>query len=201
MGKKREEPDYEAELAREYARWEHLKEYGGSDPFWDDAVNMNLTRNHIIYWKNKIEEKYGGDRNEYPEIYFRELPPEAEPGYMANAAEIRDKAVEVLDRYLSDVNFQYLLCNRELLEKKEAEKICIDNVLGYVSGLAYALKKDDLLTMRRHVRSPGGYQESFAECAEKVKQLIRKKQMKPLKQEKNVQMTLFQMGLETGRCR
>ena len=48
---KKETPDYEAELIREYEHWEYMKEYGGSDPFYDDAGNMNLTRNHIILAK------------------------------------------------------------------------------------------------------------------------------------------------------
>lgn len=162
---------------------------------------MNLTRNHIIYAKKQLEEKYGADWNKYPDVYFRELPPEVEQGYMARAAEIRDRAVEVLDIYLSDANFQYLLCNRDMLSRKEAEKISIDNVLGYVCGLANALKKDDLITMRRHTFRPESYQESFAECAEKVKQIISEKREEPLEQQKGCQMTLFQMGLEVGQCR
>ena len=89
---KKETPDYEAELIREYEYWEYLKEYGGSDPFYDDAGNMNLTRNHIIYAKKQLEELYGEDMSKYPEIYFRELPPVTENGYMAQAAQIRDRA-------------------------------------------------------------------------------------------------------------
>ena len=164
---KKETPDYEAELIREYEHWEYLKEYGGSDPFYDDAGNMNLTRNHIIHAKKQLEELYEGDMSKYPEIYFRELPPVTENGYMAQAAQIRVRSAEVLDTYLSDANFQFLLCNREMLGKKEAEQISIDNVLGYASGLAGALKEDDLITMRRHTKNPDGYRESFAQCAER----------------------------------
>lgn len=43
-----------AELIREYEHWEYLKEFGGSDPNYDDGVNMNLTRNHIIHWKQSV---------------------------------------------------------------------------------------------------------------------------------------------------
>ena len=198
---KKETPDYEAELIREYGHWEYLKEYGGSDPFYDDAENMNLTRNHIIYAKKQLEDLYGGDMSKYPKIYFRELPPVTEKGYMAGAAEIRDRAVEVLDTYLADVNFQFLLCNRNMLGKKEAEKISIDNVLGYACGLARALKEDDLITMRRHTKNPDGYRESFAQCAERVKQILSEKRKEPSGQIQNGQMTLFQMGLEIGQCR
>ena len=197
--KKKEEVNYEAELIKLYGHWDYLREFGGSDPFYDDAVNMNLTRNHIIYTKNRMKELYGADRNQYPEIYFRELPPETAPGYMARAGEIRDGAREVLETYLSDLNFRFLLSKRDLLNKKEAESICIDNVTGYVYRLAEAIRKDDLITMRRHEKSPDSYRESFAGCAEKVKQILNKKMEEPKEQE--MQMTLFQIGMESGQCR
>lgn len=198
---KKEKTDYEAELIKEYERWEYLREYGGSDPFYDDAVNMNLTRNHIISAKGKLEELYGGDKNLYPDIYFRELPPVTEDGYMARAGEIRDRAAEALERYLSDANFQYLLYNRDLLDKKEAAKISIDNVLGYASSLAAALKEDDLVVMRRHARGPERYLEAFAGYAEKVKQILLKKRIEQPETIENGQMTLFQIGLDIGQCR
>ena len=197
--KKKKEVNYEAELIRLYGHWDYLREFGGSDPFYDDAVNMNLTRNHIIYAKNQMKELYGENRTLYPEIYFRELPPETTPGYMARAGEIRDAAKEVLESYLSDLNFQYLLSKRELLDKKEAESTCIDNVLGYVYGLAEAVRKEDLITMRRHEKSPNTYREAFSSCAEKVKQILSKKMEEPKEQE--MQMTLFQIGMGSGQCR
>ena len=58
---KKEKVDYEAELIREYEHWEYLRKFGGNDPFYDDATNMNLTRNHIIYAKRQLEELYGED--------------------------------------------------------------------------------------------------------------------------------------------
>lgn len=198
MGKQKES-DLEAELTDEYKRWEYLKEYGGSDPFYDDSVNMNLTLNHIIAIKTQMEEMFGEDREKYPEIYFRELPPLVREGYMARADEIRDQAVKVLDNYLADVNFQYLLCNKGYLTEKEAKEIHIKNVVNYAYSLANALKEDNLVVMRRHTCSPENYLESFAGCAEKMKKILdRKRKVIP---EKNCQMTLFQMGLEIGQCR
>lgn len=32
---KKETPDYEAELIREYEHWEYMKEYGGKIPVWE----------------------------------------------------------------------------------------------------------------------------------------------------------------------
>ena len=40
--KKKEEVNYEAKLISLYGHWDYLREFGGSDPFYDDAVNMNL---------------------------------------------------------------------------------------------------------------------------------------------------------------
>lgn len=58
MGKKKE-PDLEERLKQDYEQWEYLREFGGSDPFWDDSSNMNLVRNHIIYGKREIAESMG----------------------------------------------------------------------------------------------------------------------------------------------
>lgn len=198
---KKENVDYEAELIREYEHWEYLKEFGGNDPHYDDGVNMNMTRNHIIHKKNEMEKLYGKDMGKYPDIYFRELPPKVERQYVAQADKIRDKAIKSLEIYLADANFQYLLSNRELLDKKEIDNTCINNVLGYVSGLASALKSDDLITMRRHAFRPEGYQESFANCVEKVKQILIKKRTEQTETIENRQMTLFQIGPDVGQCR
>lgn len=61
MGKKKEKENLAEGLAEAFERWEYLKEYGGSDPFYADGINMNLERNHIMYYKNKIVEEYGAD--------------------------------------------------------------------------------------------------------------------------------------------
>lgn len=47
---------YEQEIERERNWWNTLKEHGGSDPFWPDGTNMNLVRNHIIYYIRQIQE-------------------------------------------------------------------------------------------------------------------------------------------------
>jgi hypothetical protein len=194
MGKKKE-VNLEEELKREYDRWEYLKEVGGSDPFWDDAANMNLVRTHILNRKREIAERYGTDYENYPAIFFRENPPEVRSGYMVGAAQIREQAAEALEIYLADQNFQFLLFHKDCLSKKEAEKISLFNVLGYASGLAAALKKDDLVAMRRHAGRPEGYQESFANCAKKMMELLKEKKEEPEKTREPEQLSLFQLGL------
>lgn len=201
MGKKKETTDHAAELEESYERWEYLKEYGGSDPSYADGSNMNLVRNHIIYHKHKLMEQYGTDYEKYPEAFYRELPPEVDDNYMARTGEIRDGAVEALEAYISDSNFLYIFKNKDMLTKKEAQKISLYNVLGYASGLARAIKNGDLITMRRHAGVPDNYLEAFARCAERMKQMIKDKKKAPEQMQENEQFSLFQFGMETGRTR
>ncbi len=46
-----------AEVDREFSRWNHLAGGGCQDPGWPDGVNMNLVRNHIIYWYGLLDER------------------------------------------------------------------------------------------------------------------------------------------------
>ena len=112
MGKKKEKENLAEEMAKSFERWEYLMEHGGSDPFYPDGGSLNLVRNHIIYYKQKMVEEYGRDYEKYPEIFYREPPPEVDNDYMARAGEIKDGAAQALEYYLSDPNFHYLLANR-----------------------------------------------------------------------------------------
>src|SRR5699024_8454707 len=95
-------------LEDRFDRWEHLKEYGGQDPFWEDGCNMNIVRNHILYYKGEIKELCEEEKLELPEIYQKETPPEVNNKYMARADEIRKGAKKSLRIYSYDENFQEL---------------------------------------------------------------------------------------------
>lgn len=56
---KQKTPEQELELLRENilherAIWENINENGCNDPFWADGCNMNLTRKHILSYRNEI---------------------------------------------------------------------------------------------------------------------------------------------------
>ena len=201
MGKKIETENLEEELAKSFERWEYLKEHGGSDPFYADGGSMNLVRNHIIHYKNAMVEQYGRDYEKYPEIFYRELPPEVNNNYMARAGEIKDGAAQALEYYISDPNFLYLLANKNMLTEKEAKQISLHNVLGYASGLAAAIRDGDLITMRRHAGRPVGYLESFAQCATRMMKIIKDRKKEPEQVQGNGQLSLFQFGMEAGQSR
>lgn len=85
MGK-RKKPDLKShvsELIDRYKRWVYIYENGCSDPCWEDGVNINLVRNHIIYRKFLIEELLGDNVLLYPDEYFFPLPPELPSTFMA----------------------------------------------------------------------------------------------------------------------
>lgn len=201
MGKKKEKENLAEKLEEAFKEWEYLKEHGGSDPFYADGTNMNLVRNHIMYYKNRMVEEYGRDYEKYPEIFYREAPPEVKDSYMARAGEIKDSAAQALEYYISDPNFRYLFANKDMLTEKEAKQISLYNVLGYASGLAKAIRDGDLISMRRHAGRPEGYLESFAQCAARMMKLIDEKKMAPEQVQGEGQLSLFQFGMETGQCR
>ena len=63
------------EIRKSVKRWNDIRLGGSQDPFWPDGVNMNLVRNHIIYYRRNICEmceKYGMIPPEEAEY---ELPP------------------------------------------------------------------------------------------------------------------------------
>lgn len=181
--KKQKSVDYGKEIENEFARWESLKVNGGSDPFWADGCNMNLVRNHIIYYKRKIEETMRP--KEYPESYFRELPPEMPNGYMARAEEIRKHAKATLDILQRDKNYKFIKKKSVALEMDP--KLCNDT--GYYHGgnpvptLEKAIREDNLVELRRYEK-PEYYLERISLCAEKIRELD---------SQENYQFSLFEM--------
>jgi len=169
------------ELEDSFNRWEHLKEYGGQDPFWEDGCNMNLVRNHIFNEKRRIKELCEKDELELPDIYYRETPPEVDQEYMARADEIRKNAKIALKEYKANEDYQYLLKAINMLNKRQIEQTAIDNVIGYCRGLEDYIKEDDLVAMRRH-EGYERYLDSFKKCRERVEE-----------EPKEGQISLFEM--------
>lgn len=194
--RKEKKEDNEKELQVCYDRWEHLYQHGGSDPFWADGCNLNLVRNHIIYYKKRLEEE-----KRFPNIYYRETPPEVDNSYMARVDEILLNSAKSLATYKDDANYQFLIANIASLSKKEAESISCGGVLGYVTSVESYLSEfcekserertDALIYLRRH-ENPSGYLESFARCRRGMEILLAKRtSIWNLVEEANGQLSLF----------
>jgi hypothetical protein len=176
---KEQKAGYTAELQKFFDRWDYLKIHGGGDPFWSDGSNMNLARKHILVVKRSIEATMKPEL--YPEIYYRETPPEVDRDYMARTDEIRANARKALEEYKSDPDYQYLCRRITRLTERQKKDTCIVNVIGYVVGLEDAISKDDLITMRRHERA-SRYIDSFSSCVARIRDI---------KPSENEQISLF----------
>lgn len=88
---------YCAGIREEIARWKQINENGCNDPFWSDGTNMNLVRNHIIYYKGKILELCTIRRIPFPEEYYLATPPLANNDYMANYKQ-RERVARLVGR-------------------------------------------------------------------------------------------------------
>lgn len=164
---KKQQEDYAAELQKSHERWAYIYEHGASDPFWEDGCNLDLVRNHILYYRSKIEETISPEN--YPAVYFKEIPPEVDRNYMARQDEIRTAAKESLARYKADPNYRYILRHQDDFSPKTKKKLCIDAVIGYATGLEHFIKTDSLVNMRRHERAEG-YLKFFEDCAQKIQE-------------------------------
>ncbi len=184
--RKQKQEDYGQKLQESYDQWTYLYEHGGSDPFWEDGINLNLVRNHILYYRRAIEENMTPES--YPDAYHKDLPPEVDGKYMARPDEIRAAAKESLKKYRTDPNYLYILAYRDDFTPKTQEKLSIGNILGYAEGLKHSIEKDDLVSMRRH-ENPKSYLKSFEDCVKKMKETPRE----------TVQLSLFAYaaGLQT----
>lgn len=174
-------------LQKSFARWDHLAEHGGSDPFWPDGMGLNLTRNHILYDKNQMEQLVAAEQeevtlfpSELPDVYYRETPPEMPKDYMAKADEIRARAAEQLTLYERDPNFIWLRDHHdEVFPKGETKGTKTAGLNPIISGsLAWFRRhteQDDLVAMRRIFwESYEAKAERWAIEAEKMKAYLAK---------------------------
>lgn len=166
--KKSRKEQLAADLRDRYRRHAELLENGGNDPFYPDGVDLELVRNHIIYYKRQCEEEL--HPSDYPEEYYWDLPPEVDRAYMAHPERIYEQALKSLEVYENDPDYMALRGIAPDLTEKQRERSHIDAVLNYVTGLRRSIDSCDLVTMRRH-RDPEWYRESFSACHKMVLEL------------------------------
>ena len=166
MSKRNRATDYAAELEKEYARWDEVFTRGGSDPFWTDGVNLELTRNHILHYKEQLA-KQDNSLFGLPDIYYRETPPEVDPNYMARPDEIRENARKAMKIIDADENLKFVWEQAPHLSEAQYKQFCIAAVINYAENLRRAIAEDDLIIMRRY-ENPERYLESFEAAAQRI---------------------------------
>ena len=91
--------DLRQKIDDEFRRWDHIHLHGCSDPGWEDGINMNLVRNHIIYYYRQIAEIMDGIQMSLfaaagfePEQYgMRPIPPEFPMDWMCPTGDYPDR--------------------------------------------------------------------------------------------------------------
>lgn len=155
------------EIQNSRKRYEDLRVHGGSDPFWSDGVNMNLCRNHIMYFRKQIESEL--DPENYPEEYFLEIPEEVSSNYMADPDGIRNRSTAALEVLKENQDFQYLRSKLSGNLEKEANQ-CM-NPVHYVLWMEDAIRRDDLVVMRR-CKDPEYYVKYLRESRKKLDEIL-----------------------------
>lgn len=69
-------------LRDSYKSWNEISKHGCSDPFWEDGANMNLVRNHIIYFKSEVIGQAEEEMKQIPQEVYWTIPPEVPNTYM-----------------------------------------------------------------------------------------------------------------------
>ena len=96
--------EIQTEIDRAYKHWEEISKHGTSDPFWPDGVNMNLVRNHIIYYQRMMAERknLGMQLSLFGEPQIegeRDLPPMVPEGYMAKGGKYFNERCQKLKQF------------------------------------------------------------------------------------------------------
>ena len=184
MAKKHEEIDLETALKERFERWDNIYKNGANDPFWQDGVNLKFVRQHIIHYKSEMEKQIK-DGN-FPEIYFRETPPEIENSYMARPDEIRRNALKSLETLKENKTLEYIKRKAVTMEKSFVDKTSARSLINSLTNLSDAIEKDDLVVMRRYENVDNLLSE-IDRCAKKLQEYV---------PPENSQMTLFDMSEE-----
>ena len=161
----------EMQCRQSYEQWDNIFANGCQDPFWEDGVNLNLVRNHIIYYQNRITDLCEENGYFKPEICFREPPLKVDQHYMAKKAEIEQAACNSLQDIEQNKDYLKLLAFESKLSDEQQKTVSYSAVLGYVNHLKSAICTKDYVAMRRY--SNGLWViDSIVKCLERIEKII-----------------------------
>ena len=87
------------QIDMEFQVWDSIHDHGCQDPFWEDGCNLELVRNHIIWFYRQLAELMDGIQFDLfaeagfdPERYgLRPLPPEYPSNWMCPTGDYPDR--------------------------------------------------------------------------------------------------------------
>ena len=161
----------QAKIDAEFARWEHINAHGCSDPAWADGFNMNLVRNHIIYYYGALDAR----QSEATQVSLfdeaptprRPLPPEVSDDYMARPDELLECAQKTLDTMLGSEDYTYLQSLGDMLPDKVANKMHFGSFMAYPQKLQTYLEKRDYPRLRSY-QDPKYWTKAISSYRERI---------------------------------
>ena len=186
--------DYGKQIMDELNRWNELQAGRQliKDPFWPEGCNMNLCRNHILYYRGKIEEEL--PRQLYPAAYFLDVPPKYPNDYIANEDTIIASAKERLETIIHMEDYLELLgtgySDSISASDDKSNHINFHVVAGYVKDFEDAIRKAEedmekkanlpsynirrkqsLMDVRRYLNySDEWWQSAFQRCLKHIRE-------------------------------
>lgn len=183
-------------LQKSQKQWQDIYENGTHDPFYEDGMNLELVRNHIIFYRGKIRQLCEESGLPLPKEYYDELPPEVPRKFMARQEEIRKNGANALAELNSNEDYQYLQEIRGKLDEKTRNDFHVESVCCYVPALMRALEDDDLVEVRRY-EYYNVFLDRIKDCANKIRSadihfIEPEPAVEPIAEE-CVQMTMFEL--------
>jgi len=175
--------EYTEGLEKKYSRWKEIYTYGSDDPNWSDGMNLNAIRRHIIDFKQQIESMFADE--DYPESYFWPNPVEKNNDFMVNPNIILAEAKTVLHNYKNHLDYRWLIEHKAELREGDKGRDYIDTVLGHVARLEMAFVKNDIVYLRRHVKTDA-YLSSLSVCRATVEKYLNEHKAKEEFQNKSI---------------
>lgn len=127
-----------------------------------------------MYFRKQVETEL--DPENYPEEYFLEIPAEVSVHYMADPDGIRSRTKAALEVLKENQDFQYLRNKLSGDLDKESDQ-CMNSV-RYVLGLEDAIRRDDLVEMRR-CQDPEFYVNYLRNSRKKLEVILGSEYLEP----------------------
>ncbi len=182
MTEKREDPVVELEKAHEH--WQDIYENGCYDPLYADGINLNLVRNHMLYYMRMIEDQYGND--EKPAVYDKPIPEKVDVHYMAKMDEILNKAEALNQRFSQMQEVHDLLRAQDCMSDKELDDLHCSVDFNRIQDLKEAIQTLDYVRMRALSVHPEVEIENVLKAHESLMNR---------RQEEGEQISLFEMTM------
>lgn len=157
------------QLAACFMQWDRVAEEGSCSTIWTDGHELNVIREKIIIYKQKVGSYISQSLREYAE---REIPPKMSELYMIHAEQTTAQAVELFEIFQNNGDYQYLVKNSSKVDEEQREKLDINTHIYVPIRLEKAIKRDDLVKQKNILYQQQKYLNDFSVCRKKLECLL-----------------------------